>query len=342
MPHSRVLTRDPPNVGVNPKNLNGEALVQSDMFVRCNFPVPRMPSGFDLIIPGRAPRRVTVETLDDFREVEIDMVLECAGNGRTLMEPVPEGVAWDLDAVSPICVRGIHLSDLLGPLPESIVSVVFTGADHGIVPFAGDIPYRFSLTRELAMARAPLIVTHINNEHLTAEHGGPMRLMVPGHYGMKSVKWLTRVQAVAYPFQGHFVRRYRFEKDSVAEEGAPVDEIAVRSAISHPSEGDAVFAGSVDVSGSAWTGAGDITKVEVSVDGGKVWLEADIVRELTAGRFAPIQWTIPVEFEAGTVELMSRATDSSGATQPLRPRWNSGGYANNVVHRVTFDIASEN
>jgi len=115
-----------------------------------------MPSGFDLIIPSRASRRVTVETLDAFREVEVDMVLECAGNGRTLMDPVPDGVPWDLDGVSPISVRGIHLSDLLGPLPESIVSVVFTGADHGIVPFAGDIPYQFSLTRELAMAHAPL------------------------------------------------------------------------------------------------------------------------------------------------------------------------------------------
>ena len=102
-----------------------------------------------------------------------------------------------------------------------------------------------------------------------------------------------------------------------------------------------MFAGGIDVSGSAWSGGGDITKVEVSVDGGEVWLEADIVREQTAGRYAPVQWTIPLEFEPGTVELMSRATDSSGATQPLRSRWNTGGYANNVVQRITFDIATE-
>ena len=341
MVRSRVLTAQPPNIGVNPKLLNGEALRQADMFVRCNFAVPRMPSGFDLVIPGRAPRWVSVETLDAFREVEVDMVLECAGNGRTLMDPVPEGAAWLLDGVSPVSVRGIHLSDLIGPLPEDIVSVVFTGADHGTVPFFGDIPYQFSMSRELAMSAVPLIVTYINNERLTFDHGGPMRLMVPGHYGMMSVKWLTGIEAVKYPFRGHFVRKYRFQNDTFEDEGTPVGEIAVRSAISHPVEGEYVFAGSIDVSGSAWTGSGEIVKVEVSVDGGEVWLEADIVREQTAARFAPVQWTIPLEFDPGLVEIMSRATDSTGATQPLDPRWNTGGYANNVVQRVTFDIAAE-
>lgn len=341
MARNRVLTKDPPNIGVNPKSLNGDTLSQANMFVRCNFPVPRRPDGFDLVIPGRSQRRVTLETLDAFAEVEVDMVLECAGNGRTLMDPVPVGSPWDLDAVSPVCIRGIRLADLIGSLPENIVSVVFTGADHGVVPFAGDIPYQFSLGRELALSRAPLIVTHIHNERLTVDHGGPMRLMVPGHYGMMSVKWLTRIEAVTYPFQGHFVRKYRFDKDTVQPDGAQVGEIAVRSAISHPAEGDAVFAGSIDVSGSAWSGTGEITKVEVSVDGGEVWLEADLIREQTAGRYAAVRWAIPLEFEPGTVELMSRASDSTGATQPLQSRWNAGGYANNVVQRLLFDVAAE-
>jgi hypothetical protein len=96
--------------------------------------------------------------------------------------------------------------------------------------------------------------------------------------------------------------------------------------------------GVIDVKGSAWTGNGEVTKVEVSADDGETWREAELVRHSTGGRFAPVHWAAALALEPGTAVLVARATDSSGATQPIDSRWNSGGYANNVTQRVKVEV----
>lgn len=328
------------NVGVESAMLDGDSLSQDQMYRRNNFPLPaRPPDGFDVVIPGRAPRRVDLANMAALREVEVDMVLECAGNGRTLMDPVPDGTPWGLGAVSPISVVGVRLIDVLGSLPESISSVVFTGADEGLVPIEGRQPYQFSISRELAESTLPILATHINREPLTIEHGAPVRLIVPGQYAMKSVKWLTRIEALEFPFQGHFVRKYRYYGDADEPEGSPVGEIAVRSLISNPLDGSSLRAGHLEIAGSAWSGAGRVTTVDVSIDEGAHWIEADLVSRISGGRFAPVHWAAAVDVEPGQVEIMARASDSSGATQPLEPRWNANGFANNVVQRVVVNLA---
>jgi DMSO/TMAO reductase YedYZ molybdopterin-dependent catalytic subunit len=329
----------PLNTGVDPALLDGDSLSQDQMFRRNNFKIPYLPpTGFDVVVPGRAPRRVSMDLLQTFREVEVDLVLECAGNGRTLMTPVPDGAPWGLDAGSPISVVGVHLVDVLGVLPENIKSVVFTGADEGEVPIEGKQNYQFSITRDLAQSKLPILATHIGGEPLTLEHGAPVRLIVPGHYAMKSVKWLTRIEALSYRFQGHFVRKYRYFRDDIEEDSTPVGPISVRSVISWPLEEAVVSPGMIDVKGSAWTGNGEVTKVEVSADDGETWEEAELVRHSTGGRFAPVRWAAALALEPGTAVLVARATDSSGATQPIDSRWNSGGYANNVTQRVKVQI----
>lgn len=334
-----VITREPPNVGVDTSLLDGDSLSQRQMFLRCNFPPPtRLPDGFDVVVPGSPQRRITLDMMASQPQVEIDLVLECAGNGRKLMSPVPDGTPWSLDAVSPISVAGVHLADVLGPLPDDITSVVFTGADEGTIPMEGRIPYQFSIDAALARTEHPILVTRIGREPLTRDHGAPVRLIVPGHYGMKSVKWLTRIEALTDRFQGHFVRKYRFYGDAIETEGAPVGEIAVRSVISYPGEGSLVGSGAVEILGSAWTGGGDIARVEVSTNGGETWEDAELVRTQTGGRWAPVHWTVAVELAPGTHEIMCRATDSTGATQPMEPRWNANGYANNVVQRLTVEV----
>lgn len=334
----RVLSHRPPNEEVTLPALNGDPLSQRSMYLRCNFEIPfTTPSGFELIIPGRKSRFVTSDSLDSHRVFEIDLVLECAGNGRTLMDPVPGGARWRLGGVSPITVRGVKLADVLGSLPDAVGEVVFTGADRGVVEPEGEINYQFSLAREDALSRVPMIVTHIGGEPLTPQHGAPLRLVVPGQYAMKSVKWLTRVEAITYPFLGHFVRKYRYFGDDMATEGSRVGEIAVRSIISRPSDGEGVPAGPVEIGGSAWSGAGEITGVEVSVNGGRRWVTADLIQRETGGMWAPIQWSAAVNVRPGEKVAMARATDSTGATQPLKPRWNKLGYANNVVHSVSFE-----
>jgi len=335
----RVISYKPPNEEVTPAALTGDPLAQKAMFLRCNFDVPfSAPEGFELVVPGRLPRFITRESLDSFRDVELDLVLECAGNGRTFMSPTPSGPPWRHGGVSPITVRGVKLADVLGDLPENVREVVFTGADKGVVQPEGEVNYQFSISREMALSRTPILVTHIAGEQLTLQHGAPIRLVVPGQYAMKSVKWLVKAEAVTYPFLGHFMREYRYLRDSTAPDGAPVGEIAVRSIISSPVEGEGVAAGSIEVRGSAWSGNGELNSVEVSIDDGESWVPADLIQRETGGRWAAIQWSAAVEVEPGQVTVMARASDSSGDSQPLEPRSNRGGFANNMVHRVDVEV----
>ena len=331
------MTVNPPNTGVAIENLSGEPLGQDRMYLRCNFPLPSSaPGGFEVVVPGSDVRFVKPEDLQTLEGVEREVVLECAGNGRTLMSPVPEGTPWDLDAVSPISIAGYRLADLVGDLPAEVVEVVFTGADAGVVEPEGRVPYQFSISRDLATSPLPLLVTHIGGEPLDLAHGAPVRLIVPGHYAMNSVKWLVRVEAVTAPFDGHFVKKYRYYGDDWESEQAPVADLAVRSMISTPRDGDVVPSGALEIRGSAWAGSG-VASVEVSADGGETWVEGD-VEHRPDQPWAAVPWTVTVDAESGLLEIVVRATDSSGATQPLEPRWNANGYANNVLHRVMVHV----
>lgn len=335
MVYHRVITDRPQNTGVKLEGLTGESLNQQQMFVRNHFLQPLAPpTGFELVVPGRKPKFITLDQFTPFERIQRDIVLECAGNGRSLMKPPPPGTPWALDGVSAITVGGYRLNEVLGPLPEEVTEVVFTGADIGTVAPEGRVPYQFSISRELATSTVPVLATHIGGEPLNLTHGGPIRLIVPGYYGMMSVKWLIRVEAVTQPFRGHFVELYRYFDDEFEEERAPVGPIAVRSVIASPLAGEWVSAGALEIKGSAWSGTSEVAMVEVSIDGGRTWSKADLVRRETGGRWAPVRWAHTAEPEPGPVEIIARATDDSGAVQPLRPRWNANGYANNVAHRV--------
>lgn len=335
------VTTDPPNAGVPLDRLDGRVLDQSGMFVRSNFPLPEAVAGIvEVVMPGSPTRSFSVTDLDGHDRVERPVMFECAGNGRTLMRPVPEGTPWTLGGASHVVVAGVRLAGVLaahGGVPDEVVDVVFTGADRGIPddPSWGSVPYQFSLTRGEAVSPVPLLVTHIGGEPLTHEHGAPLRLLVPGHYGMKSVKWLTRIEGVTEPFAGYFVERYRFYGDDAGRaDRHAVGPIQVRSIIATPADGDAVTAGDLTVVGSAWSGAGAIAEVGVSVD------DADpVLAELEPAGDTTL-WRATVPVVEGRRVIAARATDVTGASQPLEPVWNANGFANNVVHRVAVDVAN--
>lgn len=325
----RRPTEDPRSVEVEVGLLNGDTLDQGQMYIRSNLPFPSEPTeAFEVVMPGRPVRFVETSQLKSFQQVSTDMVLECAGNGRSLMSPVPAGVPWTFGGVSPITVGGVLLSDAMGPIPDDIVEMVFTGADG----------YQFSIDRGLFVSRRPLLATHIQGEPLELRHGAGVRLVVPGHYAMKSVKWLARIEGARTPFRGEYVEKYRYYQDETRPEGAPVADIVVRSVVSSPGEGDRLATGPIEVQGSAWSGNGEIEKVEVSVDGGETWQRADLIHNEGAGRFAAVRWAKTLDMVPGDTVVMSRATDSSGDIQPLKPPWNLNGYANNVVHRVNIRV----
>lgn len=271
-------------------------------FHRNNFPYPQHRPA--LSIEGRAVR------LGEQASRELVVTLECAGNGRAYLSPPVPGEQWNLGAVSTARWGGAPLAVVLAdsPPPDGTVEVLFEGADG----FARSLP--------VEMARHPdvLLATAMNGEPLPMEHGGPVRLLVPGWYGMASVKWLTAIRYLREPFRGHFqVERYVIE-------GRPAREIQVRALITQVAEGR--------VSGYAWSGAGAIASVELSGDGGATWFPAELVER--AGRYAWTRWEASWR---GQGELLARATDAAGNRQPLEQVWNEQGYCNNaaVPYRVS-------
>lgn len=262
------------------------------------------------------------------------MMLECAGNGRALMDPTPEGTPWALGAVSPVRFTGVRLLDAVGELPDTVVELVFTGSDSGEVEPEGKVNYQFSLTSDL-WDRA-LLATQLNEAPLPYEHGGPVRLVVPGQYAMKSVKWLRAIDAVTEPFSGHFVDKYRYFGDNREPDATPVGDIAVRSLIADPADGSTHPEGAIVVRGLAWSANSGIRLVELSVDSGETWSTATLQRP--ANQYGPATWHSEMTLTPGVYVIEAKATDASGSTQPEDPRWNRNGYANNVVHRVTVTV----
>ena len=284
--------------------------------------------------------------LDDLRarhRVTVPVTFECAGNGRTLFETRPITQPWLLEAVGTAEWTGTPLAELLREVgvPPGTVEVLFTALDRGV---EGGIEqnYERSLPLEEAMRDEVLLVYAMNGQPLLPQHGAPLRLLVPGWYGMTNVKWLAGITALAEPHRGYQnAVGYRVSADP-DEPGRPVARIRVRSLIappgipSFPERERILAAGPITLEGRAWSGSGTILRVEASVDGCTTW--ADAALEPAPAPFAWHRWTHRWTATPGQHELACRATDDTGATQPMEPEFNLGGYENNAVHRVRVTV----
>ena len=208
---------------------------------------------------------------------------------------------------------------------------------HGL---EGDIEqdYERGLPVAEALREDLLLAYEMNGQPLPPQHGFPLRLVVPGWYGMAHVKWLTRIQALERPFDGYQnVGGYRMRAHE-DDPGRPIERIQVRSMLlppGYPSFQPRVRhtdPGRVALTGRAWSGSGAIVSVALSDDGGGTWTDAELGPEPEPNAWRA--WTFAWDAEPGEHELCCRATDATGATQPLEPEWNVGGYANNAVQRV--------
>ncbi len=281
-------------------------------------------------------------SLDDIRRrprVCLPVTLECAGNGRALLEPRPISQPWLTEAVGTAEWAGSPLRGILedAGLDDASVEVLFTGQDRGI---EGEVEqeYERALPLEDAMREEVLLAYEMNGALLLPQHGAPLRLIVPGWYGMTHVKWLRRITILSEPFHGYqHARSYRM-RSSNDDPGEPVTRMAPRSLIVPPGIPEFltrkrfVDAGSHVLQGRAWSGRGEIVGVEVSSDGGETWGGALLEEPLS--RFAWRGFTFAWEAVPGEHELCCRAADTSGATQPAEPGWNLGGYENNAVQRI--------
>ena len=309
-------------------------------FVRSNFDVPTIDAAaWRLSVEGAVAtkRSFALAELQGLPVREIAVTLECAGNARRRMQPVPAGTPWDLGAVSTAVFSGVALRDTLElcALRADTVELVFTGADHGAID-GHDVHFARSLPRAAALHEDTLLAWAMNGAPLTPAHGYPLRLLVPGWYGVASVKWLTHISAVTEPFAGHFqAERYIYQRDALVSDGTPVTRMHVRALIADVAASSS--SGTVRISGAAWSGHGAITRVELSFDGGASW--SDVVLAAPASPYAAVTWSYEQRpLGDGELDIIVRATDASGETQPLEPRWNELGYGNNVAQRVRVSL----
>jgi DMSO/TMAO reductase YedYZ molybdopterin-dependent catalytic subunit len=313
-------------------------------YLLIHFDIPAVDATtFRLSIDGLVERPLEL-TLDDLRarpRRTIPVTLECAGNGRARLQPRPLSNPWLFEAIGTAEWGGTPLGPLLDEagLQRDARELVFTGADRG---FQGGVEhdYQRSLTVEEARRPEVLLVDEMNGEPLQPQHGFPLRLLVPGWYGMTSVKWLQRIEAVAEPFTGYQQADAYYYRTDADDPGAPVSRIRVRALMTPPGIPDyftrrrLVDAAVVTLRGRAWGGTTPVQRVEVRVDGR--W--ADAALEPSIGDFAWRAWSFAWDATPGEHELACRATDAAGDVQPIDMPWNYQGVGNNGAQVIKVSV----
>jgi sulfane dehydrogenase subunit SoxC len=315
-------------------------------YLLIHFDIPQVdPATWRLEIGGDVDRPLSfsLHELKERPRTSVVCTLECAGNGRARLSPRPLSQPWLEEAIGNAEWTGTPLAPLLeeAGIGEQAVEVLFTGLDRGV---QGDVEhlYERSLPLDEALRPEMLLAYEINGQPLPPQHGFPLRLIVPGWYGMTHVKWLDRITLITEPFEGFQQAKQYHTKQTEDDPGEPVTRIEPRSLLVPPGIPDFperrrfLEAGPCRLEGRAWSGWAPIKRVEVSVDRGETWQDAELGE--STGDYGWRRWTYHWDATPGEHDLCSRATDDAGNTQPLEPEWNTGGYVNNAVQRVLVTV----
>jgi sulfite oxidase len=323
-------------------------------FVRSHGAIPEASAeSWRLRISGLVRQEIELSMQDlssNFRRHSVVAALECAGNRRSeliAVAPTPGELEWHAEAIGNAAWSGWSLAEVLaaaGPLPEAR-HVEFLGIDETErlgrrFTFGGSVPIEKALAREVLLADA------MNGEDLAPAHGFPLRAVVPGYLGARSVKWLAEIRLRAEPSENYFqAHAYRLfppwinPTNVVWENGLMLGEMPVTSVFSTPAPGAVLAAGEVEVGGYAYVGGGrGIERVDLSTDGGRTWRAADL--GVDEGSWSWRLFSARLNLEPGEHELVVRAFDRSAQTQPRDAAevWNFKGYANNAWHRVRVTV----
>jgi DMSO/TMAO reductase YedYZ molybdopterin-dependent catalytic subunit len=282
------------------------------------------------------------------------VTLECAGNNRNFLKPKVKGVQWRLGAVGTAEWSGVPLSTLIDraiPKPNAR-EVILEGTDCGMLEDSKSPPGELKFARSIPLEKARrdvLLAYKMNGFDLPPEHGFPLRAIVPGWYAMASVKWLQRIIVTDRPFTGYYqtidyaywqrTEYAHWQRGEEIAELTPITEIQIKAEIALPAEGEIVPANStVCVRGAAWACDAEVTKVEVSMDGGATWNDAKLLGKSNpnAWRLWEFNWQTPAA--AGTRTLIARATDSTDRTQPVERNWDRGTYMINHLLPVEVEV----
>ncbi len=344
-----VRSDEPPNLEMPFETLSSFITPTEMFYVRTHFPVPKIDkSEWRLGVEGEVekPFEIGYDELIKLHSRIIPATLECAGNTRNVLEPKVKGVQWGLGAIGNAEWTGVPLSILLdrAGVKSNATEVILEGADEGPLddPKAPRGNVRFARSIPLSKARADvLLVYKMNDVDLTADHGFPVRAIVPGWYAMASVKWLERIIVTDRPFNGYYqTLDYAFwKRRGDGAELTPLSEMQIKAEIAKPVQGETVpINSSVRVHGAAWTGNAEIAKVDLSMDGGSTWNDATLLDDSVpnAWRLWEYDWKTPAA--AGKVTLIARATDSRGRTQPIEHDPDHGTYVINHLLPIEVEV----
>ena len=341
-----TLSPGPKDVEMPVSGFVDEITPVGNFFVRCHTLIPAVNAAeWKLELGGLVDKPIsfTLAELKQFPHLDLVAVLECAGNGRSFFQPRVAGAQWQFGSVG--CARwtGVRLRDVLAKagVKPGVTQILMDGAD---VPM-GTMP-KFQRTIEISKALDPdtLLAWDMNGKPLTPDHGFPLRVIAPGWASDSWCKWLTKLEPMDHEFEGFWMKTaYRHPNHHVepgaavdAKDMTPVTDLNVKSVIAIP--GAVVRPGRVAVIGMAWSNASPLTKVELSVDGGKTWASTRFTGKGTKYGFR--KWTYDWRVSDGEHILISRATNAAGQTQPMEAEWNPNGYLYNAAQPRRISVGS--
>lgn len=350
-----VHSEDPFNAEPSLPRLRSSFITaQADLYVRSHGPVPKLDERTHRLTVGGHVRNPLDLSMPELRERfptrTVTAVLQCAGNRRgDLLQVRPvSGDPWSAGAIGNAAWTGIPLGDLLraaGAADDPGLHVAFTASDDCEVD-AEQFRYEVSIPIGKALAPEVLLAYEMNGEPLSPAHGFPLRVIVPGFAGVRSAKWLSRITVQDHPSDAKpQARDYKLFPPDVTKEtadwdkGIPIYEMPLNAAICEPAAYTSLPPGSALLRGYAVASARQITRVDVSIDGGRSWRQARLEHD-PAEPWSWTLWELPVDLPAGLHELAVRAWDSAGQTQPALPdeTWNFKGYLNAAWHRIPVRV----
>ena len=354
-PGMLVHSEIPFNGEFAPHLLNDDVTPTERHFVRNNSGIPeravnRDLRGWKLVIDGEVHKELAL-SMDDllrFPQVTMEVVLECAGNGRSLFEPKVGGTPWQRGAVACSKWTGVRLRDVLqaaGVKPNA----VYTGNYGEDISNDGSEPFSRGIPIEKAMDEHTLIALKMNGEVLPAAHGFPARLIVPGWIGSAMQKWVNRIWVRDRVHDSEKMSGYSYRVPAypiAPGDKPPVEDMRiatawqVKSLITQPQSSLEFSANTpIKVRGHAWAGENQIDNVMVSTDFGLQWQEIRLSQP--SNRYAWYHWETELTFaNRGYYEIWARASDDTGTAQPFTQPWNPKGYLGNVIHRVPVSVAA--
>ncbi|MCE9679386.1 molybdopterin-dependent oxidoreductase [Shewanella sp. AS1] len=348
-----VLNDRPMNAETPPHLLDDDVTPTKHHFIRNNGipPMQADPASWKLTIDGLVDKPLTLSIADlkkNFEVVEQQLVVECGGNGRAFFDPKASGNQWTYGAVACSNWTGVRLADVLkaAGVKKDAVYTAHYGADTHLSGDASKLPISRGVPMVKAMGKENLIAFAQNGEALHPMNGAPLRLVIPGWPGSCSQKWLKRIQIRDQIHDGPKMMgtAYRVPNRPIApgeevakEDFEIIERMPVKSLITSPQTNSQVNGSEAMIRGHAWSGDRMVKKVQVSIDFGATWMDADLAKPNNTGAWQTFKAKVKFP-QAGYYEVWAKATDDKGISQPFAIAWNPKGYLNNTFHRIALIV----